>query len=131
MFNIMKYMKRNVVLFMLVCFTTACSTNEPKFYPNSHYNEVGKKQAMLDYKECEKKAENNITEDDKDNDLMVLGLETLSLAATVARGLSGRSNAGTVADGDAIASLSSTEENEKNFIKTCMEEKGYKITGWS
>lgn len=69
--------------------------------------------------------------DEKDNDLMVLDLETLNLVVIVGRGLSGKSNAGSIADDDSISSLSNTEENEKNFIKFCMKDKRYEITGWS
>ncbi|MDC0535374.1 hypothetical protein OAO18_06135 [Francisellaceae bacterium] len=129
----MKKLKLKTLLLGLSAFVllAGCST-QPKLYPNDYYQKVGQSQAQKDIEYCEDLAEQQPVSGGQTAWEVTKGsLAILSIVATGNRSYSGQSNAGSIADTNAILEAGpSSEDNEKQFIESCLKNKGYDVTGW-
>lgn len=129
-------MKMAFLLFFLGC------SSKPVLYPNQHYKEVGQEQALKDIDECMAMGEQHVEK--KTGKKVAQGLGAGALiggAMGAATGIFTRSIASSAvrgatvggAAGGAIGGVSSagTDPVFKNFVDTCLREKGHKPMGWN
>ncbi len=129
-----------VIGFLLI---SACSSQQPVFYPNSHYNRVGKMAAEGDINYCIGLATSSGATPDISKEVLTQTAEGsliggLTGAATGAiYGRAGKAAAAGAAGGGAFgmtrALIESGEPNQvfKDFVNRCLRDKGYDPIGWS
>lgn len=127
-----------------VLFTTGCATTpqQPRFYPNSHYQQVGPSQAGYDIAACEQLAADSGVGTRKDGAVGQRAAQGAVLGG-ISSGVWGlfRGDAGEralagaaagAATGAAAGGFESAETSPtyKRFMERCLRERGYEVIGW-
>jgi hypothetical protein len=130
---------------------SGCTAMHPTVYPNEHYQKVGTAQADVDIADCEAKAQAFVKSGGHGTQMAVeagrnVGVGTAIGAATGAAGgaIWGDAAEGAAAGaaGGATAGLLGTlfgwmlhktepEPVYRNFVETCLANKGYQPIGWN
>jgi len=129
---------------------SACSTSKPTLYPNEQYQKVGAEQADRDIADCEAKAEQYVKTGGQGAQMAKEGARNVGVGATVgaASGAVGGAIGGNPGEGAAVGAASgatagllgtmfgwmfrSSEPDPvyRNFVETCLRDKGYNPIGW-
>ena len=131
---------RSIIYFFISIFLmviTSC-TLTPQLYPNSKYRNVGKKQAMIDIKNCENNA-NKFLQNNKLKKIVTTGTKSALVVGSIGfigglfsgdvlKGLAAGSSIG--ATYGALTSSISPNILKQNFIEKCLQKQGYEIIGW-
>ena len=138
--------------FVVACalFLTACSAQQqaqrtPLLYPNSTLERKTQAQVQMDIEECDAKARQYVKPLSTGTQVKRVGLAALESAVvgTAAGAVGGTifgkagrgAGAGAAVGGmtgayGAVKELMQVDPREREFIKSCLEEKGYKLMGW-
>ena len=144
-------MKKSVCCLILVLLFSACAAREaaqrtPLLYPNDAFNSRSRAQVDADIRECDQKADHYVkkpTAGKQTQDVLLsafegaaVGTAAGALGGAIMGGSVGRATGAGAAIGGVIGAYGAVKEltnitpQERGFIKACLEEKGYKVTGW-
>ncbi len=131
-------MKKIIVLSLAALFLSGCAS-VPQFYPNARYDQVGKKGAKEDIKNCTQKADEYLESPEVKKTLKGAGTGALIGGAVgIVSGLfsgnvvtSGAEGAAIGGTAGGVAGALSPDQVRKNFIDKCLRDKGYDVIGWS
>ena len=128
------------ILIIAICLLVAgCSVKRPMLYPNTHLNKVGRAQAQLDIDECGRMADAYVkSEPGKEVAKDAAKVGTVGAATGTAAGaVWGGRGAAAGATGGVVAGamhgiFNSSEPSPvfKNYVDSCLREKGYEPIGW-
>ena len=139
---------RNLNIFLLLTFAlilSSCSSkNQPAFYPNAHFQSVGKEQANKDREQCMDLSKEYVKEKGRYDEMAknsalggVAGSVGGAVSGAIYRGNVGRSTAAGAAVGAILGIIRdlSTNNNQPNasskaFVEKCLTQKGYQLVGW-
>ena len=119
-----------------------CAGPRPVLYPNDHYKSVGQGQAEHDISECQELAEAHTSSGNKAKDMAQntgVGAGVGAASGAVIGAIQGSAGKGAAvgaaagATGGLLRSLlrgSGPSQTYKNFVNTCLKERGYKPIGW-
>ncbi len=130
---------------------SGCSTSHPIVYPNEQYQKVGSAQAEQDIAECETKAHSFVKGGGQSGEMaketgknVAVGTAVGAATGAVGGAIYGNAGEGAAAGaaGGATAGLVGTlfgwmfrksepEPVYRNFVETCLHEKGYQPIGWN
>jgi hypothetical protein len=124
--------------------TAGCATGpqQPRFYPNAHYEQVGAGQAQYDIEACQRLAADSGVGTRKDGAVgeraaqgAVLGGIGAGVWGLVSGNAGERALAGAAAGaatGAATGGFESAQTNPtyKRFMERCLRERGYDVIGW-
>jgi hypothetical protein len=139
-----------IVATLLVLGLAACSTARPAVYPNEHYKTVGSAQADADIADCEAKAQEYVKTGGRGGEMAKEGARNVAVGAAVggASGAVGGAIGGNPAEGAAVGAASGATAGllgtmfgwmfrpsepdplYRNFVETCLRDKGYQPIGW-
>jgi hypothetical protein len=121
---------------------TACAPKRPTLYPNQQSKSVGSAQAQLDVDRCIAEAKAAGYDRNSSRDAAV-GTTTgaaagaaIGAATGAVHGHAGRGAASGAAGGAAAGLIRSIfrsgdpDPTQKQYVETCLREKGYKTIGW-
>lgn len=122
----------------------ACGTSKPVFYPNDHFNTVGRQQADADAAQCMADAQAYGAGNDKTAQKVggsaakgaVIGAATGAVVSAVLGGSVGRAAGAGAAGGGtagAIGSAFNADEPDsvyRGYVERCLMDKGYDVIGW-
>ncbi len=133
-------------LIVIGCAAQQARQRTPVLYPNETQHSKTQSQIDADIRECDYKADRYVqkpTTGQQISDVMLTTLEDAAVGTAVGAvggaimgGKVGRATgAGAAAGGmigayGAIKELNKIDPKEREFIKACLEEKGYKVIGW-
>lgn len=130
-----------VVLFSLLL--AACGAHRPVFYPNDHFNAVGKDQAQRDADQCMTDARAYGADGDAAGVVggqaakgAAVGAATSAVVSAVLGGSVGRAAGAGAAGGATAGAVSGAFDAAdpdpvfKNFVERCLRDKGYDVIGW-
>ncbi len=132
---------KKLTILTLLFVLTACATQRPVLYPNSHLQLVGDEQAQEDINRCLRQAEQyikahpeaKIAESTAKGGVAgaVVGGAVGAVTGNLGRGL-GAGAAGGAAWGFMRGLFQSSEPSPvyKEFVNRCLREKGYEPIGW-
>jgi hypothetical protein len=134
----------------LLAAVAGCSTSHPTLYPNEQYQKVGAAQAQQDVEDCEAKASAFVKSGGQGGQMAREGARNTGAGAAVgaAGGAVGGAIGGNVGEGAAIGAASGAtagllgtmfgwmfqapapDPTYRNFVETCLRDKGYQPIGW-
>jgi len=137
-------------LSVAVVALSACSAARPTLYPNDQYKTVGAAGADADIADCEAKANEYVKSGGHKAEMAKEGARNTAVGAAVggASGAVGGAIYGDPAEGAAVGAASgatagllgtmfgwmfrSSEPDPvyRNFVDTCLHDKGYQVIGW-
>ena len=138
-----------IVLVVGVCVVVSTASAQlraepkPKLYPNKHLSEVGETKANQDIAECTTSAAgyvHNSRQPGQGAKRMVGGAARGALLGTVGGAIGGNTGRGAGAGavmGVTASALKGAKEKGANnpafqqYANACLEDKGYKVLGWS
>ncbi len=119
-----------------------CAGPKPVLYPNDHFETVGPEQAELDIAECKDLADTHTSSSDKGMEVAqgtAVGASVGAASGAVIGAIQGSAGKGAAvgaavgATGGLLRSVlrkSGPSRTYKNFVNTCLKERGYKPIGW-
>ncbi len=119
-----------------------CAGSKPVLYPNDHFETVGHEQAELDIAECQDLADAYTSSSNKGVEVAkgtVMGAGVGAASGAVIGAIQGSAGKGAAvgaavgATGGLLRSVfrkSGPSRTYKNFVNTCLKERGYKPIGW-
>lgn len=119
-----------------------CAGPKPVLYPNDHFETVGHEQAELDIAECKDLADAHTSSSSKGVEVAkgtVVGAGVGAASGAVIGAIQGSAGKGAAvgaavgATGGLLRSVlrkSGPSRTYKNFVNTCLKERGYKPIGW-
>ena len=120
----------------------SCTGPKPVLYPNDHYETVGHEQAELDITECRNLADAHTSSSNKGREVAqgtAVGAGVGAASGAVIGAIQGSAGKGAAigaavgATGGLLRSVlrkSGPSRTYKNFVNTCLKERGYKPIGW-
>jgi Glycine-zipper domain len=138
-------MKRRLTVFFLAMnwlFLWGCAGPKPVLYPNDHYEGVGQEQAEQDIAECRELADAHTSSPNKGQEVAqdtAVGAGVGAASGAVIGAIQGSAGKGAAvgaavgATGGFLRSIlrgSGPSQTYKNFVNTCLKERGYKPIGW-
>lgn len=141
-----------VIVGLIACLEmTGCAAMHPTVYPNEHYQRVGSAQAQADIAECEARAESFVKSGGQTSQMAMEAGRNVGVGAGVGAatgavggaiyGDAGRGAAAGAAGGATAGLLgtlfgwmlrkSEPEPVYRNFVETCLRDKGYQPIGWN
>ena len=127
----------------LVVALAACGPKRPVFYPNAHFEWVGKAQAEADADLCMAQAREYGVQDGSGQKVggravkgAAVGAATSAVVSAVLGGNVGRAAGAGAAGGATAGAVSGAFDASdpdavfKNFVNRCLQEKGYDVIGW-
>jgi hypothetical protein len=141
--KLMTNLHRVLTTIAIICIT-ACSTKKsPNFYPNDKLREVSVETTKEDTKECMALADDYVKSPEKYKEVAgstakagVIGSAAGAVGGAIV-GNAGRGTAVGAASGAVVALLQGLwkigdrDPSYERFVEHCLQEKGYKIYGWS
>jgi outer membrane lipoprotein SlyB len=129
---------------LLACLTVVagCASKRPVLYPDAHYEAVGREVAEVDVEECMRLAEEQVGREKagskvaKDTTVGGGSGAAIGAAGGAVRGRAGRGAATGAAMGATAGLLRGIFRSRdpdpifKNYVQTCLGERGYKTIGW-
>lgn len=119
-----------------------CAGPKPVLYPNDHFETVGHEQAELDIAECKDLADAHTSSSNKGMEVAqgtAVGAGVGAASGAVIGAIQGSAGKGAAvgaavgATGGLLRSVfrkSGPSRTYKNFVNTCLKERGYKPIGW-
>lgn len=134
----------SVITFVAITplFISGCAGPKPVLYPNDHFETVGQQQVETDIAECEELAEGHTSSNSKGKEVAkntAIGAGVGAASGAVIGAIQGSAGTGAAigaaagATGGLLRSLIRKSEPSrpyKNFVNTCLKERGYKPIGW-
>ena len=140
------FTKRTFIKKFLIALTSlslwGCAGPRPVLYPNGHYEDVGQEQAERDIAECRELADTYTSSNNKGQEVAqdtAVGAGVGAASGAVIGAIQGSAGKGAAigaaagATGGLLRSLlrgSGPNQTYKNFVNTCLKERGYKPIGW-
>jgi len=129
---------------------SACSASRPALYPNDQYQRVGAAGADADINACDEKAKEYVKSGGQGGEMAKEGARNTAVGAAVggASGAVGGAIWGNPGEGAAVGAASGAtagllgtmfgwmfrrsepEPVYRNFVETCLADKGYQVIGW-
>ncbi len=121
---------------------SGCAGPQPILYPNDHYKTVGREQAEADIAECRALAEAHAPSSNNGKEMIqdtAVGAGVGAASGAVIGAVQGSAGKGAAigaaggATGGFLRSVlrgSGPNRTYKNFVNTCLKERGYKPIGW-
>ena len=127
-----------------------CSATRPTLYPNDRYQQVGAAQADSDVADCEAKAQAYVKSGGQGGQMTKEAARNTAVGATIgaASGAVGGAIGGNAGEGAAVGAAggatagllgtlfgwmfrrSEPDPVYRNFVETCLRDKGYQPIGW-
>ncbi len=127
-----------IALFLLL----GCAGPQPVLYPNDHFKSVGQAQSDVDIAECQELAEAHTSSPNKGKEVAqstAIGAGVGAASGAVIGAIQGSAGKGAAvgaavgATGGLLRSVlrgSEPSRTYKNFVNTCLKERGYNPIGW-
>lgn len=127
---------------MASVFLVGCAGSRPVLYPNDHFKSVGQTQSEIDIAECQELAEAHTSSGNKAKEMAqgtAVGAGVGAASGAVIGAIQGSAGKGAAvgaavgATGGFLRSIirkSGPSRTFKNFVNTCLKERGYKPIGW-
>ena len=129
---------------------SGCSAAKPTLYPNEQYQKVGAAHADADIADCQAKADEYVKSGGHTGEMAKEGARNAGVGAAVggASGAVGGAIYGNPGEGAAVGAASGAtagllgtmfgwmfrpsepEPVYRNFVETCLHDKGYQVIGW-
>ena len=144
-------MKKLIFFVLLASIFSACASRQqaqrtPVLYPNDAFESRSRAQVEADIRACDHKADAFVKKPSTGKqvqDVMLSALEGAvvgtaagAVGGAIMGGSVGRATGAGAAIGGMVGAyggikeLTNVSPQERGFIKACLEEKGYKVTGW-
>lgn len=128
-----------VLLFLL---SVACGSQRPVLYPNERFKSAGNETAQMEIDACMKLAKESGADSDKTEKVVgntakagvvggLTGAVVGAISGDAGMGAAiGAAGAGTAAFASSIFSAEAPDPIFRQFVETCLRDKGYQTIGW-